>query len=189
MVELPILILTAKNHTRSYLEGLACGANDYLAKPFDKRELMARAKTLLSMREAVVQAIEHNRHFEAERLKRGLSESLRQVSEILSSTLELNQVLARFLECLDPIFHYSRAMIILEHEGQPELAISKGFDCDDEQGRVFRMASQLMIKGLINKKGFSINEPKGASLLEGIDDVGEQCFSVSPSSNKVWLVV
>ncbi len=52
-VDLPILILTAKNRTRDMVAGLEAGANDYLAKPFDKRELLARVDTLLRFKAAV----------------------------------------------------------------------------------------------------------------------------------------
>jgi len=52
-VDLPILILTAKNRTRDLVAGFEAGANDYLAKPFDKRELMARVNTLLRFKVAV----------------------------------------------------------------------------------------------------------------------------------------
>ncbi|MCB9078861.1 MAG: SpoIIE family protein phosphatase [Anaerolineaceae bacterium] len=51
--ELPILILTAKNRTTDLIAGLEAGANDYLAKPFDKQELLARVNTLLALKEAV----------------------------------------------------------------------------------------------------------------------------------------
>jgi signal transduction histidine kinase/ligand-binding sensor domain-containing protein/serine phosphatase RsbU (regulator of sigma subunit) len=52
-IDLPILILTAKNRTRDLVAGFEAGANDYLAKPFDKRELMARVNTLLRFKTAV----------------------------------------------------------------------------------------------------------------------------------------
>ena len=51
--ELPILILTARNQTIDLVTGLEAGANDYLTKPFDKRELLARVNTLLTLKEAV----------------------------------------------------------------------------------------------------------------------------------------
>ncbi|NER82491.1 MAG: response regulator, partial [Leptolyngbya sp. SIO1D8] len=45
--ELPILMLTAKNQVTDLIEGLETGANDYLAKPVAKNELLARIKTHL----------------------------------------------------------------------------------------------------------------------------------------------
>jgi two-component system sensor histidine kinase ChiS len=47
--ELPIIMVTAKNEVDDLLEGLSSGANDYLAKPFSKDELLARIKTHLNL--------------------------------------------------------------------------------------------------------------------------------------------
>jgi len=44
-IELPIVMLTAKNQTSDIVEGFISGANDYLTKPFSKNELLARIKT------------------------------------------------------------------------------------------------------------------------------------------------
>lgn len=43
----PVLFLTAKGETEDRLKGLETGADDYLAKPFDARELLLRAQALL----------------------------------------------------------------------------------------------------------------------------------------------
>jgi len=43
----PVLILTAKDGADSIIELLNAGADDYLAKPFDLGELIARAKALI----------------------------------------------------------------------------------------------------------------------------------------------
>jgi|JI9StandDraft_1071089.scaffolds.fasta_scaffold00613_16 signal transduction histidine kinase/class 3 adenylate cyclase len=42
---LPIIMLTAKNLISDLVYGFECGANDYLAKPFQKEELLTRIKT------------------------------------------------------------------------------------------------------------------------------------------------
>lgn len=43
----PILMLTAKNSVEERIEGLECGADDYLCKPFVFAELLARVRSLL----------------------------------------------------------------------------------------------------------------------------------------------
>jgi len=44
---LPILILTARSRWQEKVEGLEAGADDYLVKPFQMEELIARLKALL----------------------------------------------------------------------------------------------------------------------------------------------
>ena len=46
----PIILLTAKSDKDSKLEGLGLGADDYLIKPFDSDELLARIKNLIETR-------------------------------------------------------------------------------------------------------------------------------------------
>src|ERR1700744_3916442 len=43
----PVLILTAQGETRSIIDLLNAGADDYLSKPFDLGELIARTKALI----------------------------------------------------------------------------------------------------------------------------------------------
>lgn len=44
---IPILILTAKHQIEDKVNGLDSGANDYLTKPFDMRELLARLRSTI----------------------------------------------------------------------------------------------------------------------------------------------
>jgi len=45
--DIPVLMLTALGTTEDKIEGFDAGANDYLVKPFEFRELIARIKVLL----------------------------------------------------------------------------------------------------------------------------------------------
>lgn len=46
-IDLPIIIVSAKNEIQERLKGFRLGADDYLIKPFDPMELVARVKALL----------------------------------------------------------------------------------------------------------------------------------------------
>jgi PleD family two-component response regulator len=48
---LPVVILTADGDVEDRIRGFEAGANDYLAKPFDSRELIARVRALLVLSE------------------------------------------------------------------------------------------------------------------------------------------
>jgi DNA-binding response OmpR family regulator len=45
-INTPIILLTAKSQVDDKVEGLDAGANDYLTKPFNKKELLARIRAL-----------------------------------------------------------------------------------------------------------------------------------------------
>ncbi len=48
--DVPILVLTARDAVESRVEGLDAGADDYLVKPFERQELLARLRALLRRR-------------------------------------------------------------------------------------------------------------------------------------------
>jgi response regulator RpfG family c-di-GMP phosphodiesterase len=53
LFELPVLMLTAKNQPKDLVAGFEAGANDYVNKPFDKKELLSRTKTLLLLNHSI----------------------------------------------------------------------------------------------------------------------------------------
>ncbi|HEY6399409.1 MAG TPA: response regulator transcription factor, partial [Solirubrobacteraceae bacterium] len=48
--DVPILVLTARDAVESRVQGLDAGADDYLVKPFERQELLARMRALLRRR-------------------------------------------------------------------------------------------------------------------------------------------
>src|SRR3954466_5147455 len=53
----PILMLTALNGTKDKVHGLDAGADDYLTKPFEFDELLARIRALLRRQKSNIQAV------------------------------------------------------------------------------------------------------------------------------------
>ena len=64
--DVPILVLTARDAVESRVEGLDSGADDYLVKPFERQELLARMRALLRRRPRGAQATLTRRRPEAE---------------------------------------------------------------------------------------------------------------------------
>jgi two-component system, OmpR family, response regulator len=50
---IPVILVTARADTRDIVGGLEAGADDYLAKPFEPRELLARIRSVLRRSEAL----------------------------------------------------------------------------------------------------------------------------------------
>lgn len=55
--QMPILMLTGKSSSSDRIEGLEAGADDYVVKPFDIPELVARIRALLRRRQATLQTV------------------------------------------------------------------------------------------------------------------------------------
>jgi two-component system sensor histidine kinase ChiS len=55
--DLPVLMLTARTAVADIVAGFEAGANDYLSKPFEPEELLARVKTLVKLKSSVDKAI------------------------------------------------------------------------------------------------------------------------------------
>ena len=50
-VNIPIILLTSKTHIDDKVDGLDAGANDYLSKPINRKELLARIRALTKLNE------------------------------------------------------------------------------------------------------------------------------------------
>lgn len=97
-MDVPILMLTARSEAESRIQGLEYGADDYLAKPFEPRELLLRINNILKRGTApAAPLIEQIRfgpftfHRERLELKRGaeavhLTDRERQIMAIFAAT-------------------------------------------------------------------------------------------------------
>lgn len=104
----PVLVLTAKQETTSVIAMLNLGADDYLGKPFDLGELLARVKALVRRGKGVATPILRLRDLEINTLEQSV------VRE--QTTIELSPTEYRILEYL---IHKPKIVIskreLLEH--------------------------------------------------------------------------
>lgn len=129
LFEMPVIMLTAKNHPSDVVAGFEAGANDYLSKPFDKRELLARVHTLLVLKQSARQAVLNSQRLEAEWQQRQLAEAINGLTMKLTATLEPNEVLYRLLESLRKITGYDSALVMLSEDNRLKMVSTSGHYC------------------------------------------------------------
>ena len=78
-ISAPIILLTAKGEARERIEGLEIGADDYLPKPFEPKELILRIQNILDK----TKRNDHKRVIEFENIKIDLNKQI-----ILKNTTE-----------------------------------------------------------------------------------------------------
>ena len=71
-LDTPIILLTAKGGTEERVEGLEVGADDYLAKPFEPKELLLRIKNIINK----TNKIDQKRIVEFENIKIDLNKQI-----------------------------------------------------------------------------------------------------------------
>jgi signal transduction histidine kinase len=150
---IPILMLTAKGEVEHKVKGLNIGADDYMAKPFDYKELSARIRSLLSIKAT------HEKKVEEEK-----SGALEQMME---------QVAHEIRNPLTSVGGFARKVFNKLPEGDPN---RKYMQYIIEDVAVL----ESMIKQLIELKSISISMKEPSNINEVIQDslkVFEQDFA------------
>jgi len=136
--ELPVIFLSAKSQMTDLIAGFEHGGNDYLAKPVDKQELLARLELHLQLarwnatleREVEARTIE---------LEHSLEERARALSEI-SVLAERNRIAG---DIHDHVGHILTASVV-----QLELGLKMSSQNAPESTEKLKHASDLLRKGL-----------------------------------------
>ena len=106
LATVPIILLTVLDDPASKVHGLEAGANDFLIKPPERNELLARVRTLLRSK----------RDQEALLAERNKTALLYRVSRELASELDLDVTLSRVLEFTMAAIGATRSSLILLDE-------------------------------------------------------------------------
>jgi len=101
LFDIPVLVLTARDDIEVRVRVLSAGVQDWLTKPFTVRELVARARNLVSARRAraILRTELATREFDVGELAEQLAERKRRLEsllESLSDALEHAEVASRF---------------------------------------------------------------------------------------------
>lgn len=154
--DIPILMLTARGEAMDRVVGLEVGADDYVVKPFEPRELVARIQTIL-------------------RRTRGAREGNREPGDV--STFmgwRLNYVLHQLISPEELVIPLSNAefrllKVFVEH---PNRVLTRDFLLDQARGRnmdLFDRSIDLLVSRLRQKLG---DDPRTPGLIKTVRGEG-----------------
>ena len=168
LFELPILMLTAKNQLQDIVLGFQAGANDYLSKPFDKMELRARVQTLLSLKQAVKISIENEKLFENEKQKRLLEQTLLVLTNALTSTLDLKEVLTKVMHAMSHFIRFNRSIVLLKEGEQFEVGVVGSQDGEKlQEGSAVDVAGDPFLNEIATAMRPILSNDLESHILEG----------------------
>ena len=86
---IPVILLTAMGEARSALEGYGAGADDFVAKPFHTKVLMARIRAHLKMRSLALRVADQARLASAGTLAAGLAHEIKNPINAISNAIKV----------------------------------------------------------------------------------------------------
>ena len=146
MLNTPIILLTAKGKASERVEGLEMGADDYLPKPFEPKELVLRIKNILNKTKAKNQ---------------------KRVIDFGSITIDLNKHLI-IKNSKEYKINNAEKIILEEMIGLPGKTFSR-----DEIGRIINLNKERSIDVIITRLRKKIElDPKNPKYLQTIRGEG-----------------
>ncbi|MCU0662264.1 MAG: response regulator [Myxococcota bacterium] len=184
---LPIIFVTAKEDREARIEGKRVGADDYLIKPVDSEELLARVGNLMLVRK-------YYTHLERERedLKRTVEEQTDLIGMAMAEISKANQAVRNFNDQL--IYRLSKAVEFRDDETGNHvqrmsrycgiIAVRTGMS--SEMSDAIRIASALHDIGKIAMPDAILRKPGGLSeeemsIMRRHADIGYKLLSGSGS--------
>ncbi len=153
--DIPILMLTARGEAMDRVIGLEVGADDYIVKPFEPRELVARIQTIMR------RARGHNEHNKEQKEAKFLGWRLNYILRQLVSPKELVIPLSNA--------EFRLLTVLVAH---PNRVLSRDYLLDEARGRNMDMFDRS-IDILISRVRQKLNDdPKTPSIIKTIRGEG-----------------
>ena len=144
--KVPIILLTAKGEVENRIKGLELGADDYLGKPFEPKELLLRIKNILAKKNKVDLKSQYN---------------------IGRAQVDLNKMTITLAEKIKKI-NNSEKKVLMEMLANPGTTYSR-----DEIGKISGISQERSIDVMITRlrQKLEIN-PKNPKFLQTIRGAG-----------------
>ncbi len=113
----PVLMMTALSSVDDKTLGLGVGADDYITKPFDPRELLARVDAMLRIRLMERELRRRNRELA----------TLNAINQSVTSSLDPDQILANTMQGIDEIASVEAGFLVLIDQESGERTVAQYF--------------------------------------------------------------
>ena len=105
---IPIIFITGLSATQSKVQGLTIGAVDYITKPIEEEEVLARINTHLTIKNLQKTLAKQNKWLEAQVKEEQL---FTKIAERIRSSLELNEILRKVSQEVQQLLDCDRVLI------------------------------------------------------------------------------
>ena len=145
-IHVPIILLTAKGEVENRIKGLELGADDYIGKPFEPKELLLRIKNLINKNTKIVQKSKH---------------------KIGSAEIYLNKMIVNLKNKIKKI-NNSEKKVLIEMLANPGKTYSRG-----EIGKISDISQERSIDVMITRLRQKLEiDPKNPKYLQTIRGSG-----------------
>ncbi len=111
--QIPVILITGLNSIAAKTRGLQMGADDYVIKPFDPQELLARVGVVARIRRSELMLRQRNQELAA----------LDEINRTISSSLNLDDVLTSALNGLSCLVQADVLAVVLTEEGSEDWVV------------------------------------------------------------------
>lgn len=155
---LPIVMVTALNDSAARVEGIRAGADDFLSKPFNWQELLARVTSLMNLRETRM----------ALQRERNRLQLLYDVSRELNTNLSLDQILIKVVSATGKVLGASKGMVmLLDSEGKAQYKIMVRQKPSYQPVVTEKVTEAIIDRGLV---GWVLKQEQGTIVYDTIED-------------------
>lgn len=175
---IPVIMLTARSRATDVVRGLEAGAQEYLFKPFDVSELLARVRTVHRLARAHQELASMNLHLEAE-----VAKKTRRLQALYDFMRDLNRadtqddVLDLVIRCIESMSGARRISVFLTNPITHQLYCARSIGLSAEQASTITVSNREGITGQVYQSGKTL---AAKTIGDGNRDYERDAFVSAP---------